>query len=123
MNYFSKNLKYLRKENNISRSELASKLKINQSTISRWENDNMGATIDNAYDVSQFFNVSIADLIGKDLSTIQKRSEVKNSFKKILIENGFLSKDENITEEEAKKLIDFALANKDYLIKNNKNNN
>lgn len=123
MNYFSKNLKYLRKENNISRSELASKLKINQSTISRWENDNMGATIDNAYDVSQFFNVSIADLIGKDLSTIQKQSEVKNSFKKILIENGFLSKDENITEEEAKKLIDFALANKDYLIKNNKNNN
>jgi transcriptional regulator with XRE-family HTH domain len=123
MNYFSKNLKYLRKENNISRSELASKLKINQSTISRWENDNMGATIDNAYDVSQFFNVSIADLIGKDLSTIQKQSEVKNGFKKILIENGFLSKDENITEEEAKKLIDFALANKDYLIKNNKNNN
>ena len=123
MNYFSKNLKYLRKENNISRNELASKLKINQSTISRWENDNMGATIDNAYDVSQFFNVSIADLIGKDLSTIQKRSEVKNSFKKILIENGFLSKDENITEQEAKKLIDFALANKDYLIKNNKNNN
>lgn len=123
MNYFSKNLKYLRKENNISRSELANKLKINQSTISRWENDNMGATIDNAYDVSQFFNVSIADLIGKDLSTIQKQSEVKNSFKKILVENGFLSKDENITEEEAKKLIDFALANKDYLIKNNKNNN
>ena len=123
MNYFSKNLKYLRKENNISRSELASKLKINQSTISRWEIDNMGATIDNAYDVSQFFNVSIADLIGKDLSTIQKHSEVKNGFKKILIENGILSKDENITEEEAKKLIDFALANKDYLIKNNKNNN
>ena len=83
----------------------------------------MGATSDNAYDVSQFFNVSIADLIGKDLSTIQKQSEVKNGFKKILIENGILSKDENITEEEAKKLIDFALANKDYLIKNNKNNN
>ena len=41
MSYFSKNLKYLRKENNISRSELADKLKINQSTIARWENDNM----------------------------------------------------------------------------------
>lgn len=122
MNYFSKNIKYLRKEKNISISELAEKLKVNQSTISRWENDNMGATIDNAYDVSQFFNVSIADLIGKDLSIIQEQPKTNSSFKKLLIENGFLNKDENITEEDAKKLIDFALANKDYLIKNNKNN-
>ena len=89
MNYFSKNIKYLRKEKNISISELAEKLKVNQSTISRWENDNMGATIDNAYDVSQFFNVSIADLIGKDLSIIQEQPKTNSSFKKLLIENGF----------------------------------
>lgn len=68
MNYFSKNLKFLRQKRKLSISELAQQLKINQSTISRWESDNMGATIDNAYDVSQFFNVSIADLVGRDLA-------------------------------------------------------
>lgn len=82
MSYFSKNLKYLRKENNISRSELADKLKINQSTIARWENDNMGATVDNAYDVSQFFHVSIADLVGKDLENVKKQTPTELLFDK-----------------------------------------
>ena len=68
MNYFSKNLEYLRKLKNISRNELASKINVNQSTISRWENEDMGVTVDNAYDVANYFNVSVADLTGKDLS-------------------------------------------------------
>lgn len=68
MSFFSKNLKYLRKTKNISRSELANKINVNQSTISRWENEDMGVTVDNAYDVANFFKISIADLTGKDLS-------------------------------------------------------
>ena len=68
MNLFSKNLKYLRKEIGMSRSELANKLSVNQSTISRWENGDMGVTVDNAYDVANYFNISIADLTGRDLT-------------------------------------------------------
>ena len=68
MNYFSKNLEFLRKSKNISRSELASKINVNQSTISRWENEEMGATVDKACDIAKFFNVSLADLIGKNLT-------------------------------------------------------
>lgn len=68
MSLFSKNLSYLRKNKNISRAELANKLNVNQSTISRWENEDMGVTVDNAYDIAQYFNISIADLTGKDLT-------------------------------------------------------
>lgn len=68
MSFFSKNLEYLRKTKDMSRSELAEKLNVNQSTISRWENEDMGVTVDNAYDVAQFFNISMADLTGKDLT-------------------------------------------------------
>ncbi len=68
MSFFSKNLEYLRKEKGMSRNELADKLNVNQSTISRWENGDMGVTVDNAYDVANFFNISIADLTGKDLT-------------------------------------------------------
>lgn len=77
MSFFSKNLEYLRKTKDMSRSELAQKLNVNQSTISRWENEDMGVTVDNAYDVAQFFNVSIADLTGRDLS-IRDSSSIKN---------------------------------------------
>ena len=71
MSYFSKNLRYLREQRNLKPSELANQLKVNQSTISRWENEDMGGTVDNAYDVANFFDVSIEDLTGKDMSKSQ----------------------------------------------------
>lgn len=67
MNFFSKNLKYLREKNNLSKSELAEKIGVNQSTLSRWENEDNGATVDNALDLATFFNVTLADLVDKDL--------------------------------------------------------
>lgn len=72
MNFFSKNLEYLRTQKGMTRNELANKLKVNQSTISRWENGDMGITVDNAYDVADFFNVSMSDLTGKDMSLENK---------------------------------------------------
>lgn len=73
----------------MSRSELAEKLNVNQSTISRWENEDMGVTVDNAYDVAQFFNVSMADLTGVDLTIknsppISKLDVLFNKTKNIL---------------------------------------
>lgn len=67
MNNFAKNLKYLREKNNLSKSELADKIGVNQSTLSRWENEENGATVDNALDLASFFNVTLADLVDKDL--------------------------------------------------------
>lgn len=66
-NFFSSNLKFLRENKGLSKSELAKKINVHQSTISRWENEEMGATVDNAYDVANVFNISVADLTGKDL--------------------------------------------------------
>lgn len=66
-NYFSKNLKYLRENKGYSLSRLAKDLKINQSTLSRWEAENNGATLDSAVDVARYFDVSLAELIGTDL--------------------------------------------------------
>lgn len=67
MSFFAKNLKYLRENKGISKSELSKKINVNQSTLSRWENEEMGATVDNALDVANYFNISMADLVGKDL--------------------------------------------------------
>lgn len=68
MIYFTKNIKFLRQKKGLSRTQLAKQLKVNQSTVARWENNSMGITIDNAYDVSVFFNISIDDMVKKDLS-------------------------------------------------------
>lgn len=113
--YFAKNLKYLRENKKLSKSILASKLNVSQSTISRWENNEMGITIDNAYDIASFFGISIAELTGKDLQNNELKDEI--NIKQILIKKGLMNEKDDISEEDAEKLIKFAIANKDYLIK------
>lgn len=101
MSFFSKNLEFLRKQKKMSRTELAQKLRVNQSTISRWENEDMGITIDNAYDIADFFNVSIADLTGKDLT-----SKSFNSFDETEI---LFDKYKGILTDEDKETIKFLI--------------
>lgn len=100
MNFFSKNLSYLRKENKVSRNELADKIGVNQSTISRWENEDMGVTVENAYDVANFFKISIADLVGKDLE-----KDIKQ-FDELEI---LLSKNKDLLTDDDKETIKFIL--------------
>ena len=120
-NHFSKNLKFLREKRNLSQNKLAEMIGVNQTTIARWEDDNRTPNLDNAIDVSRILNIPLHDLIGIDLRTnsinVPPNKEINEDYKKILKEKGLM--DENITEEDAKKLIDFAIANKDFIIKKN----
>ena len=67
--FFNKNLKYIRQKKGISQQELADKLKIDRSTISRWENDEMDITVGNALLLADYFNVPIEDFTAKDMTT------------------------------------------------------
>ncbi len=100
MNFFSKNLEYLRTQKGMTKNELANKLKVNQSTISRWENGDMGVTVDNAYDVADFFNVSMSDLTGKDMSLENK------PFDELEV---LFDKNKNILTDEDKETIKFLI--------------
>lgn len=121
-NYFSKNLKYLREKRNLSQNKLADMIGVNQTTIARWEDDNRTPNLDNAIDVSKILNIPLPDLIGKDLKlnniSNPPNEENAENYKQLLKNNGLM--DENITEEDVKKLIDFAIANKDFIIKKDK---
>lgn len=119
-NYFSSNLKYLREKNKMSKSKLGELVGVNQSTIGRWENNIITPSIDNVVDVLNAFKIPLTELgtfLGTDLKTNTSYNQTTEDYKKILREKGLM--DENITEEDAKKLIDFAIANKDFIIKKN----
>lgn len=66
--FFNKNLKFIRQQKGISQQELAEKLNIDRSTVSRWENEEMEATISNAIQVADVLNVPLPEFLGKDLS-------------------------------------------------------
>lgn len=64
-NKFSEQLKCLRIENNLTRTELAEKLGVSTRLISYWENGQRECDFDMLIKISSIFSVSIDYLLGK----------------------------------------------------------
>ncbi len=67
-NYFAKNLKTLREEHKLSQNKLGELTGFNQTTIARWETEEIAPSIDNVISLASFFKITLADLLGKNLS-------------------------------------------------------
>lgn len=80
-NHFAENLKYYRKQNHITQSELASKLNISHQTISNYEKGIRDCSLDTLIKLSEIFGVSTDDLLMKDNSD-------ENSYEKLLQKMG-----------------------------------
>ena len=78
-NYFSKNLKYLRENKNISKNKLSEMVGVNQTTIGRWETNEITPSIDNVEEVAKALNVKLPDLLIKDLSFDNAKYEEMDS--------------------------------------------
>lgn len=68
-NYFSKNLKYLRKKNNIDQQVMAEDLGVAQSTLSCWENGLRTPDFDMVANIAKYLNIH-EDFITNDLTNI-----------------------------------------------------
>ncbi len=66
-NFFSKNLKFLRENKKISKNKLGEMVGVNQSTIGRWESNEITPSIDNVEEVAKALNVALPDILIKDL--------------------------------------------------------
>lgn len=67
-NFTTTNVKYLRESLNIKQSKMAKDLKIDQSTITKWENGQRNITIDWAIKLANYFDVAFGDFVATDLS-------------------------------------------------------
>ncbi len=63
---FGERFRYLRIEKGLSQIALAKELQVSKSVISLWELDGSDPTLTNLIKISDFFNVSIDYLAGKD---------------------------------------------------------
>lgn len=110
---FSKNLKYIRTQKGVSQQELADKLKLDRSTISRWENDEMDITVGNAIQIADYFNIPIESFTSTDLS------QANNTFDEFEI---LFSKNKDILTDEDKETMRFLIEKRKREI-NKQNNN
>lgn len=109
-NFFSTNLKYLREKEKLSQNKLAEKVGVNQTTIARWETEEIKPSIDNVEQIANVLNVSLPDLLISDLrlNTHPPVKEEHEKYKQILKSKGLMDENENIDEESLNKLLKIA---------------
>lgn len=75
-NYFSKNLKYIRKIGHHTQGELAKIIRKDRSLIGHWESEKREPTLEDIIKLSNFFKIAIDDFIMKDLTLLKKEEIV-----------------------------------------------
>ena len=101
MSLFSKNLKFLREKNKLSQNKLAELANVNQTTIARWENEEISPSLDNILDVADALNISVANLTGVDLE-----KKENNSFDEFEL---LFDKNKDVLTEDDKEYIKFII--------------
>lgn len=67
MNYFKENIKFLRKQKSITQGSIALQVDKGQTTIGNWENGISEPNINELILLSNFFGISLTDLVCTDL--------------------------------------------------------
>ena len=78
-NNFSKNLKKLRKEKNLSQEQLAEELNVSRQAISKWESATAYPEMDKIISLCDKFQVNIDDLLYRDVAEANSEKEAKKS--------------------------------------------
>ncbi len=84
---FGKKLKKLRTDNDLTQDELAEKIFITRTAISKWESDRGYPSIDSLKTIAKFFNVTIDDLLsGDELLNVaeEENNKKENHFRSLV---------------------------------------
>lgn len=121
--FIGSKIEEFRCKKNISQKELAEFLNTTPQTISRYELGQRKANSDVLFDLAKYFKVSINDFFPPLNSEKQFNNINKENYyllNKELKEKGILDKEDNITEEDYNKIMDFVDKNIDILISKEK---
>ena len=81
---FNEKLVELRKSKGLTQEELAEKLYVSRTAISKWESGRGYPNIDSLKEISKFFSVSIDDLIGSEEIAVAAEKEKKELVSKYI---------------------------------------
>lgn len=116
-------IKKLREHKNITQDELAEELNITRQAVSRYENGDRGVNQDLLFKLSKIFNVPIDEFFPPVNNNYKKQQITEEEeielLKETLKRKGFLNDNEDLSEENFNILIEFAKANKPFIMKDN----
>lgn len=82
MNYLSSNIRFLRQKNGITQDDLSKVINKSRVLISQWESDDREITTEDIVKLSDYFNVPMDALVGKDLRLASSDDELELLFDK-----------------------------------------
>lgn len=115
MDFLSKNIKFLRQKNRMTQEELANVVGKARSLISAWESDDREISTQDIIKLSDYFDVPMDSLVGKNL-----KIEDSSSFDELEL---LFSKNKNLLTDEDKEYIKFIIEKRKREIDKELNNN
>lgn len=103
-NFTNVNVKYLRENKGISQTKLAKDLKIDTSTIAKWENNSRQITLDWAIKLANYFDIDVGSFISINQVYNSKNKNNDENLKKVLEEKGLLDEEGNLDQEKIDKI-------------------
>lgn len=110
-------LKNMREKQGLLQKQLGDSLGISASTIGMYEQNRREPDNLTLKKIANFFGVSTDYLLDNenDKYINEKEFKEKEILKKALIDNDFMKSNEDLTDEELKRLLEFVKANKKYI--------
>ncbi|MCI9434734.1 MAG: helix-turn-helix domain-containing protein [Bacilli bacterium] len=124
-----------RKRLGLTQEQLAKKLNTSRSNVANWENGQNKPSVELLFKCSSLFECDVMYLAGYQKERIQKDDNIPEPkeindlefdkikelilFENVLKRKGFLDENEKLSEENYNRLIDFAKANKQFIMKDN----
>lgn len=104
----------------ISQSLLSKELGFTPQAVNKWYFGKAEPDTKTIKKIANYFNVSIDYLLGNELIENNDNAEKEKDFlQELLIKNGYMEADEDLSDEELDKLMKFVINNKEFL-KDNK---
>lgn len=75
MNYLSKNIKFLRLQNNLTQEDIAKIVNKSRVLVSQWESYDRDITTEDIIKLSDYFNIPMDSIVGKDLSKEENKPD------------------------------------------------
>ena len=115
---FQERLNFLLKDNNMFQSDLAKYVGYTTQAISRWCRGETEPDLNSLIKIANFFDVSTDYLLGNEKKK-EDNEKIKNiekeALRKVLVNNGYMKNNEDLTDEELKNLMEFVKTNKKYI--------
>lgn len=114
---FKELFKKLMDRNETNQTELAKYVGYTPQTVSKWYTGKTEPDSKTLKKIANYFNVSTDYLLGNNESvdTIDEEQKEIDMLCKLLIKNGFMKENEDLTNKELDKLMKFVSANKEFL--------